>query len=212
MCLSYLANSYFYNCKPFPRILRQHCVLRNLRKNKDIIITKPNKGNGVVIFDQKHHDNAVRKIISDPSKFEEVNEDPTLQREASLQSFLHKLKQKNFFNKNEYNRLHLSGSAPTLIYGTTKVHKFSSGDSFSKLRPFVSFIGSFNYNVACFLCDLLSPLVPKDYSCKDSFHLSISIIFSVSTLIMSIFYYLNYISLLLHVIIAHVVIYFIISM
>ena len=41
--LSYLANSYFYNCKPSPRTLRQHCVLRNLRKNKNIIITKPDK-------------------------------------------------------------------------------------------------------------------------------------------------------------------------
>ena len=29
---SYLANSYFYNYKPSPCILRQHRVLRNLRK------------------------------------------------------------------------------------------------------------------------------------------------------------------------------------
>ena len=26
-----------------------------------------------------------------------------------------------------------------------------------------------NYNLACFLCDLLSPLVPNDYSCKNTF-------------------------------------------
>ena len=32
--LSYLPNSSFYNYKPSPRILRQHCVLRNLRKIK----------------------------------------------------------------------------------------------------------------------------------------------------------------------------------
>ena len=49
--LSYLDNSYFYNFKPSPRILRQHRVLRNLGKNKDIIITKPDKGNGVVMLD-----------------------------------------------------------------------------------------------------------------------------------------------------------------
>ena len=48
--LSCLASSYFYNYKPSPRMLRQHCVLRNLRKNKDIVITKPDKGNGVVIL------------------------------------------------------------------------------------------------------------------------------------------------------------------
>ena len=95
--LSYLANSYFYNYKPSPRILRQHRVLRNLRKNKDIVITKPDKGNGVVILDRKLYNNAIEEIISDSSKFEKLNEDPTLKREASLQRFLRKLKQKNFF-------------------------------------------------------------------------------------------------------------------
>ena len=39
--LSYLANSYSYNYRPCPCIISQHCVLRNLTKNKDIIITKP---------------------------------------------------------------------------------------------------------------------------------------------------------------------------
>ena len=62
-----------------------------------------------------------------------------------------------------------SGSAPARIYGTPKMHKFSSSDSFPKLRPIVSSIGTFNYNLACFLCDLLSSLVPNDYSCKDTF-------------------------------------------
>ena len=50
--LSYLANSYFYNYKPALRKLLQHRFLRNLRKNKDVI-TKPDKGHGVVILDRK---------------------------------------------------------------------------------------------------------------------------------------------------------------
>ena len=91
---SYLANSYFYNYKPSPRILRQHHVLQNLRKNKDIVVTKPDKGNGVVILDRKRYNNPIEKIISDTSKFEKLNKDPTLKREASRQCFLHKLKQK----------------------------------------------------------------------------------------------------------------------
>ena len=62
-----------------------------------------------------------------------------------------------------------SGSAPTRICGTPKMHKSSSSDSFSKLRPIVSSIGTFNYNLIRFLCDLLSPLVHNDYSCKDIF-------------------------------------------
>ena len=49
------------------------------------------------------------------------------------------------------------------------MHKFSSSDSFPKLRPIVSSIDTFNYNLTRFLCDLLSPLVANDYSCKDTF-------------------------------------------
>ena len=88
---------------------------------------------------------------------------------VSRQGFLRKLKQKNFFNEIEYDKLYPSGSAPARIYGTPKMHKFSSSDSFPKLRPIVSSIGTFNYNLARFLCDLLSPLVPNDYSCKGTF-------------------------------------------
>ena len=95
--LSYLGNWYFYTYWPCPRILRQYCILGNLRKNKDILITKPNKGNGVVILDRKLYDNAIQEIISNTSKFEKLNEDPTLKREASLQRFLRKLEQGNFF-------------------------------------------------------------------------------------------------------------------
>ena len=92
-----------------------------------------------------------------------------MKREASLERFLRKLKQKIFFNGIEYDKLYPSGSAPARIYYTPKIHKFSSSDSFPKLCPIVSSIGTFNYNLARFLCDLLSPLVPNDYSCKDTF-------------------------------------------
>ena len=117
--IAHLPNSYFYKYKPSPRILRQHRVLRNLRKNKDIVITKPDKGNGVVILDSKLYNNAIQEIISNTSKFENLNEDPILKREASLQSFLCKLKQKNFFNKNEFDKLYPSVSAPARIYGVS---------------------------------------------------------------------------------------------
>ena len=49
------------------------------------------------------------------------------------------------------------------------MHKLASSDTFPKLCPILSSNGTFNYNLACFLCDLLSPLVPNDYSCKDTF-------------------------------------------
>ena len=124
------------------------------------------KGNGVVILDRKLYNSVIEEIISDTSK--KLNEDPTLKREASLHRFLRKLKQKNFFNEIEYDKLYPSSSAPARIYDTPKMHKFSSSDSFPELRPIVSSIGTFNYNLARFLCDLVSSLVLNDYSCKDT--------------------------------------------
>ena len=132
----YIANSYFYNYKPSPQI-RQHHVLQNLRKNKDIV-----KGYGVVILDQKIYDNAIQEIISNTSEFEKLNEDPTLKHEASI-CFLCKLKENNFFNENEYDKLYPPGFAPARIYGTPKMHKISSSDTFPKLRLIVSSIGTF---------------------------------------------------------------------
>ena len=90
--------------------------------------------------------------------------------EASLQQFLHQLKPNNFLNGNEYDKLCPSGSTPARIYGTPKMHKFSSSDFCPKFRPIVSSKGTFNYNLTRFLCDLLSPLVPNDYSCKSTFY------------------------------------------
>ena len=109
-------------------MLRQHRVLRNLRKNKDLVITKHDKGNGVIIFGRKLYNNAIEEIISDTCTFEKLSENPILKRGASLQCFLRKLKQKNFFNEIEYEKLYPSASAPAHIYATPKMHKFSLSD------------------------------------------------------------------------------------
>ena len=56
-----------------------------------------------------------------------------------------------------------------LSLAPSKMHKFSPSDSFPKLRLIISYLGTFNYNLSRFLCDLLSPLVPHDYTCKNTF-------------------------------------------
>ena len=42
-------------------------------------------------------------------------------------------------------------------------------DTFPKLRLIVSPIGTFNYDLVRFPCHHLSPVLPDDYSCKDTF-------------------------------------------
>ena len=89
-----------------------------------------------------------------------------LKREVSLQRFLHKLKY--FFNKNEHNKLYRSGSATARICDTPKMHKISSSDTFPELHSNFSSVGTFNYDLARFLFDSPAPVVPKNYSCKDT--------------------------------------------
>ena len=105
-------------------------------------MTRPDKGNGVVIIYRNIKDKVIFEKISNTCKI--------LKREGSPQRFLLNLKQKNIFNKNEYSVLYPPGSAPTRIYGTSKMQKFPSSHSFPKLRPVVSSIGTLNYNFSHF--------------------------------------------------------------
>ena len=79
------------------------------------------------------------------------------------------MKQKNFFNENEHDKFYPSVSAAARIYGTLKMRKFSSIDTFPELPPIASSIRTSNNDLARFLWDLFSHVVPDDYSCKDTF-------------------------------------------
>ena len=104
---------------------------------------KSNKGNGVAISDQKLYNNAIQEITSDTSKFEKLNKDANLKREAFFvfyvcyNIFYVSWKKNKFCNENEYEILYPSGSVLAHIYDTPKIHKFSSIDSFPKLCPIV---------------------------------------------------------------------------
>ena len=45
-------------------------ALRNLTKQKDIIMQKPDKGNTIVILDKESYIEKMKELLSDPSKFE----------------------------------------------------------------------------------------------------------------------------------------------
>ena len=49
--LSHLANPYMSSYKPWKKVLPRYRILNKLRNNKDILIKRPDKGNGVVIVD-----------------------------------------------------------------------------------------------------------------------------------------------------------------
>ena len=92
---------------------------------------------------------------------------------------------------NIYGKLYRSGSAHAHIYGTPKMHTFSYSDTFPKLCPIISSIDTFDYDLARVLCNLLSLVVPDDYSCKDSCTLTFSFVSQIKNAILSNFLQCN---------------------
>ena len=54
------------------------------------------------------------------------------------------------------------------IYGLPKMHKPRAPNSIPPFRPIVSFIGTYNYNLAKFLSNLLQPHIPSQYVASDT--------------------------------------------
>ena len=93
----------------------------------------------------------------------------TLLREGLLQRLLRKLQKMNIFTKDIYNKIYPTGSQPSRLYGLPKLHKTKNSSEVPPFRPIVSSIGSFNYNLAKYLCDILTPLIPAEHTTKDTF-------------------------------------------
>ena len=62
-----------------------------------------------------------------------------------------------------------SGSSVARAYGLPKMHKIKSDTDKLKLRPIISSIKTYNYELSSFLGKLLSPCINKDYSADDTF-------------------------------------------
>ena len=80
MQLSQLANNYVNGYKPSAGVLHKHDILKKLRRNKNIVVLKPDKGNGVVILDRSDYSRKILEIIENTGKFVKLDNDPTIKR------------------------------------------------------------------------------------------------------------------------------------
>ena len=103
-------------------------------------------------------------IVNDVSKFLKLSSDPTLRSEGKLQRFL-----RTFKNKEQYDTICPCGSQPARKYGSPMTHKLKSPTDTLTFRSIVSSIGTYNYNLAKFLTDVLDPVIPTEYCAKDLF-------------------------------------------
>ena len=169
--LSHLAQSYVNSYRPSQKDIKTYKILNQLRKNKDIVFLKPDKGNGIVILNRTDYNKGILYIISESRKFKELTNDPSICRESKLQRFPRDLKNNGKIDKDVYIQIYPTGSQPGRIYGLPRMHKIQSSNVVPPFRPIVSSINTYNYHLAKFLCNLLEPHVPSRYTVSDSFSL-----------------------------------------
>ena len=68
-----------------------------------------------------------------------------------------------------YKKIYPCGSKPSTIHRLLKTHKILFDSNDFSLRPTISSIGRYNYNLAKFLTELLDSVIPKEHCAKDSF-------------------------------------------
>ena len=150
---------------------REHLrALRDLERNENIVITKPDKGRAVVILSKTDYCAKMATILEDQSKFKclglSESEDDYKRVEDDLQKHLSRLVKAKQMTAETFNDLRPIGSVRPRAYGLPKIHKPTI-----PLRPIVSMSGSAQYKISRWLAELLEP-VRKVYSTKcikDSF-------------------------------------------
>ena len=146
-------------------------ALHELRHNKDIVITRPDKGAGTVVMDTVDYTAKMLQILNDTSKFEYLgsceDNDRTGQHERALQAFLLRQCKQGDISSEVYDRVRPTGSLRPRMYGLPKVHKAKP----IPLRPILSMVGSAQHELARWLAEVLQPVLTH-YSfnvVKDSF-------------------------------------------
>ena len=173
--LQSLAYKYYYNFSPF-KVFSSICspddikLLRNFSKNDSIVVSRPDKGNGVVVVDRCRYVESMLKIISDPSKFEEIRvpiHKYTIKIEDKINNFLRKLKGCKLLSDEFYKKMFTSGSGPGILYGLPKVHKPNFCTNF-QFRPIFAAYNTPSFNLAKFLVPILNPLTNNEYTVNNT--------------------------------------------
>ena len=143
----------------------QKDALYSLRNDPNIIITRPDKGNGVVILNRCDYVNKMYDILNDVSKFLPCNHDTSLANLTKFQRSTYYLKTKKALNDGIYSRIHPTSTTTPSLYGLSKLHKPGV-----PLRPILFCCSSYNHECARWLFQSLVNLRQHPTNTPDTFH------------------------------------------
>ncbi|KAI8507604.1 hypothetical protein Bbelb_149840 [Branchiostoma belcheri] len=143
-------------------------ALKELRKEKDLLILPADKGKATVVMDRTDYEKKVSDMLADDKTYEKLSMDPTQRYKRKLVAILKRLKANNKITDEQYKHLYPTAENVPRMYCTPKIHKPGH-----PLRPIVDYTGSIGYNTSRALADLLAPLVGQStHHIKNSKHLA----------------------------------------
>ena len=102
-------------------------IIHDLRE--DLVILRPDKGNGVVLVNITDYNASLCHLFSDRPKFKTFSTDLTPTRLRSLHSFLHRLLKRGELNDEIYRQSRPQNAHIARAHGLPKIHKLP------KFRP-----------------------------------------------------------------------------
>ena len=159
---------YFHSFKPKISKFHQNIIscLKELSRDKSLIIAQPDKGNGVVLLNKHDYIEKMLEIVNDPVNFSRVSDElyPLLVKHQDRNNrIVDQLKKQGIIDETTCRNLKSTGACPGILYGQPKVHKKGI-----PMRPIISTIGTFNYNVSRWLVPKLAPLTTNSFTVKNS--------------------------------------------
>ena len=137
-------------------------ALKNLKQDDSIMILPGDKGRASVVLNiDRYHDKM--KTLIETGPYQLLNNDPT---DRKLPEKLLSLKRSGHLSETVYNKIKPRHKQPPRIYGQPKIHNPEI-----LLRPIVSCVNTFAYDLSAHLANILSPLTGiSDYTVTNSSH------------------------------------------
>ena len=145
---------------------------KQLKMNNDVVLTRPEKGAGMVILNKADYLSKIDAILWDTDKFLKLGDlsfDDTHKIENKLLKRFLELFKSKLILKEIYEFIHPVGSQRPRMYGLPKIHKYSI-----PLRPILSMCHSAQHSLAKWLVEVLNPVLEFYSGCciRDSFTFS----------------------------------------
>ena len=134
--ISYVANNYYSNYRPSLNTLKKHKILEKLRRNKDIVTIRPDKGNGVVVMDRIIYNQQMYEIRTNLKNCLKIRQSYAKDSYRDIRENL----KRNSEHIYPLVSIYLSGSQPSRFYCTPKFHKIKCDSKVTLFRPIVSSI------------------------------------------------------------------------